>query len=1114
MVTCPRCGESNSERAKFCSECAAPLGGVGASERRERRVVTVLFADLAGFTRRSEGLDVEDVEGFLDPYVTVLRKQVERTGGVVAKFTGDGVMALFGAVAAHEDDPERAVRCGLAVCERMGELGGELHVRVGITTGEVLVMIDGDGHADAIGDVVNTAARLESAAPLDGVLVDGWTYRASSREIEYRPGEPVAAKGKAEPVPAWIALAPRSIVPERRRDRLPLVGREAESAALRDAFERSRGVPVTQLVTIIGPPGIGKTRLVEDLHDHVDAVPELVTWRRGRSLAYGGSAVWALGEVVKSQAGILESDDAIVAGDKLRDAVERLVEDERDRIWVARELGPLVGLDAASGPGEGDRVEAFAAWRRFVEALADDGPTVLVFEDIHWADDALLDFIELVFTHSVGVPLLIVCTARPELAERRPKWATALPHAITISPRPLAEKDMARLVSDLLDQAQLPTAVGQTLLDEAEGNPLYVQEYVRMLRDRGILTVMPEGGWELTGDVRGLPESIHGIIAARLDTLSADEKAIVQDAAVVGRTAWVGALAALADRQPDQVEALLAGVERKQLVHRMRRSTMAGEIEYTFSHALTRDVAYSQIRRPDRARKHLAAAGWIEALPGLRDDRAELLAGHYSQAMELQEQMGEDTAAVRPLARAAHIEAGDHAAATYAHHAATHHYRAALGLTDADDFPARAELLLSELTARYSDDSWDQSLLDTALEAQVSCGHWEGAARVERMYGKWCEHRGLPAAQAEEHRRIGAQYAARVPPSNVMCHIASDQAFAMTLSGRASGAVELAGSILPLADAAGLHAGRAHLLMTHGVALSALGDPQGVRDMRTAAEILIPHPDRRIVDIYGNLADALRGLGDMSGANAAYESGLEWGRRLAEPDTIEWIVLEQAYQAYHAGEWNAAERRLGECDPPSNEISEGQVRTTRGRLQLARGRIDEALEDARALEAFAVSSANDEFHYYGVALRARCFAAAGDEVESGAACDRFLDRWQTTGGFASRAIELCEIATTLAIEGRHDQIRKAGLLLPEASRWRAPILLVARHRYAEAAGTYELIGSRPLAADAHLLAADQACREGRESDAVRHAQAVREFAERTGASLYARWADQHAEAAR
>ena len=522
--------------------------------------MSVVFADLAGFTRRSEQLDVEDVEGFLAPYLAVLRSEVERTGGRVVKFTGDGVMAMFGAATAHEDDPERAVRAALGICERVSEAGdADLRVRVGVTSGEALVSHDPAGGMDAVGDVVNTAARLESAAPLGGVLVDGWTYRATERAIRYETADAVLAKGKAQPVEAWVALAARSIVPEQMRMAgLPLVGRDREADLLRDVLSRSCREPSAQLVSIIGEPGIGKSRLVQELLGYVEELPELITWRRGRSLSYGeGVAFWALGEMVKAQAGVLESDDASLAEEKLTEAVAAIVLDERDRDWVLRHLRPLVGLEAvAPTVGDGGRVEAFAAWRRFFEALAEDGPTVLVFEDIHWADDALLDFIDLLADRAGAVPLLIVCTARPELLERREHWAGGKTNASTLSLTPLSDEDTARLVEALLDQGLLPAEVQQVLLRRSEGNPLYAQEYVHMLQDRGLL-VEREGGWRLAGEVEGLPESIHGIIAARLDTLPSAEKAFVQDASVIGRTAWVGAVCSLTARGTWEAEELL-----------------------------------------------------------------------------------------------------------------------------------------------------------------------------------------------------------------------------------------------------------------------------------------------------------------------------------------------------------------------------------------------------------------------------------------------------------------------------------------------------------------------------------------------------------------------------
>ncbi len=337
-------------------------------------MVSVLFADLVGYTTRSERLDVEDVEAFLAPYHDLLRAEVERTGGVVAKFTGDGVMALFGAPVAHEDDPERAVRCAIAICgavaDRRADESNPLRVRVGVTTGESLVMVDDHGAPDAVGDVVNTASRLESAAPVGGVLVDDWTYRATSRVIRYADAvQQVAAKGKTDPVPAWVALEPLSAVPEQvRADDQPLVGRADEMRQLEAVLGRSWREPSTQLVTVIGPPGIGKSRLLRELAERVAERPENGRWLRGRSLAYGdGVGFWALGEMVKDTAGIMESDPADTASTKLSQAFEAVVESERDRNWVDGHLRPLVGLE--SDTDAATRAEAFGAWRRYFESL-------------------------------------------------------------------------------------------------------------------------------------------------------------------------------------------------------------------------------------------------------------------------------------------------------------------------------------------------------------------------------------------------------------------------------------------------------------------------------------------------------------------------------------------------------------------------------------------------------------------------------------------------------------------------------------------------------------------------------------------------------------------------
>ena len=1089
MVACPRCGTENADTAKFCQECATPLAA--AAERRERRVVTVLFADLAGFTSRSERLDVEDVHEFLAPYLALLRAEVERTGGVVAKFTGDGVLALFGAVVAHEDDAERAVRAGLGICEGVAQLGDDqLHVRVGVTTGEVLVVSAGSSDVDAIGDVVNTAARLESGASKDTVLVDAYTYRVTEREVRYRAAAAVVAKGKSEPVEVWQAIEPLGPAPKvSRLDGAVMVGRAAEIRVLQEALETAFRHSLTQLVVLLGEAGIGKSRLVEELHHHARSLTGEIKWRRGRSLSYGEPiAFWALGEIVKGEAGILESDGVESAGGKLKDVVAGLIEDVADREWVLEHLRPLVGLGSMVGlSAEGGRVEAFAAWRRFVEALAGGRPSVLVFEDLHWADDALLDFIELLARLTRGVPLLILCTARPELLERRRAWGESGDRWATVELSSLSATDTARVVADLLHQAALPSQVQDALVDRAGGNPLYAREYVRMLQDRGLLSQRADG-WALRGDAGGLPESIQGIIAARLDTLTREEKSLIQDAAVVGRTAWVGATRALTERDAWQSEELLRALERKQLVRRERRSSIRGETEFRFAHALTQDVTYGQIRRGERAQKHEAAAAWIEQLAGDRDDKAELLADHYQKALVLRRALGQDTSTLAPKACEAFAEAGRQASATHAHLVAARHYAAALELIPDGHIGQRAELLLGQATALFKSDTADDVLLRTAAAAQVAAGEWEAAARAEWMVSMWYEFHDVSGEQREAHLALAAQYAARVHPTDTMCMVATDRAMRRLFAGRAEEALDLVVGALPVAEHAGLEIGRAILLATRGLCRTTIGDRGGIDDLRRGAEALAQRGHAWTATGYLNLVEALRAFGPMQDADEACTAAAHWAAPFANVVTLDSIAGEQAYQRYHAADWEAALQLLDDLDT-TNVLTSRTARIVRAHICLARGHITQALDEGLALEDWAAQAGVDD--YSGVALQARCHAAQGRRIEALAACDRFLRRWHDAGGYAIGAVELCEIAPLLAAEGRTPQIREAAVLLPEASNWRTALLSIAEGRYSEAAVVYERNGSEPLAADAHLLAATRSHDHDDTVAAHHHTQAVK-----------------------
>lgn len=496
--------------------------------------MTVVFCDLVGSTARAERLDPEDVRAQLSSFHARVRSELERHGGTVEKFIGDAVVAVFGAPLVHEDDPERAVRAALAI--RDWALDDDaVDVRIAVNTGEAIVTVGGRpeaGEGLVAGDVVNTAARLQAAAPVNGILVGKATYRATERPIEYRVHAAVDAKGKQEPVAVWEAVSARSLfgVDVDLKPRTRLIGRRRELDQLLAALARARAEREPQLVTIVGVPGMGKSRLVQELSVAIEAAPELIRWRQGRSLPYGqGVSYWALGEMLKAEAGILESDAAPVAESKLHETVARICA-AQDVGWLESMLRPLIGI-AEDASGADRRGEAFAAWRRFVEGLAEERPTVLVFEDLHWADDGLLDFVDTLVDWATDVPLLVVATARPELLARRPHWGGGKPNAATLSLAPLSEPETAELVHAILERSVLPADVQGAVLARAGGNPLYAEEFARMVAERG-----PErDDAELP-----LPDSLQGLISARLDALTRAEKELLQDAAVVGKVFWPG----------------------------------------------------------------------------------------------------------------------------------------------------------------------------------------------------------------------------------------------------------------------------------------------------------------------------------------------------------------------------------------------------------------------------------------------------------------------------------------------------------------------------------------------------------------------------------------------
>ena len=692
MNVCPSCARESPADFAFCPGCGAKLGAEPRPFTDERKVVTTLCCDLVSYTAHSEAADHELIDELLRRYNALARRLVEGHGGGVEKFIGDAVLAVFGFPTAHDDDAERAVRCALKLGAAAGELawpdGDPVQVRVGVNSGETYVHLGVDpasGETFLTGDAVNTAARLQTAAPVGAVVVGELTKRLSAAAIAYEELPPVTVKGKREPLALWRAVEPRSRTGLRTAGvtTSPFLGRAAELRRLRQAFEAASAANQAQFVLLIGEPGIGKSRLVLELARALDERPELVTWRQGRCLPYGeGVSFSALAEILKAHAGILDSDDVPTVESKL----EAILPEGEDRSWLRQRLRPLLGLEAA----QASREESFAAWTLFLQHVASADPTVLVLEDLHWAGEGMLAFVQHLASERLDVPLLIVGTARPELLTKRPDALKPADGVGRVVLSPLRRKDAARLVSSLLDE-RLAATVRGPVLERVGGNPLYAEEYVRLLLDRGLL-LKTEGVLQLReGEELPLPDTVQAVLAARLDTLPPDHKALLSNAAVFGQSFWDGGVAALAGRDPADVRSGMAFLAERQLVRAVRSSSLAGETEYLFSHALARDVAYAQLPRKSRAQKHAAAAGWLEAKLGDRvEDLAEVVAHHYATSLDLAlGTMVDDLAGcVRPAAiRTLHL-AGDRVRGLD-RHAAERHYSRALGyVAEGDIEPA------------------------------------------------------------------------------------------------------------------------------------------------------------------------------------------------------------------------------------------------------------------------------------------------------------------------------------------------------------------------------------------------------------------------------------------
>ncbi len=937
--------------------------------------MSILFVDLVGFAARSDRADPEDVRATLRPYYTCVRRELARWGGTVEKFIGDAVMAIFGAPVAHEDDAERAVRAALRVVHAVQELnaaepGLGLALRAAVTTGEAVVArgartVEGEGIAT--GDVVNTAARLQVIAPVGAVVVDEVTYRTTRHLVDYEALEPVSVKGRAEPIRVWQAKAARSRygADPAQPNPSPFIGRNHELALLKAMYARAAREASVQLVTVTGEPGVGKSRLVREFRAFVDWQPERARWRQGRCLPYGeGITFWALGEIVKSQAGILESDSPHEASDKLTAAIGAIVEDLTERDWLKTRLALLVG---ASAPGVGapaERSESFAAWRRFLEAIAADRPLVLVFEDVHWAGAELLEFVEHLLDWAASLPFLVVCTTRPELFERHPGWGGGKRDSTTISLSPLSREETARLIAAHLSEAALPAETQIALLERAGGNPLYAEEFARMLTDRGMLERRGQTMQLAAGADIPVPETIQAVIAARLDTLPTERKALLYDAAVVGRAFWVGALAFMSGLDERAVEQGLRTVAKKELLRPVRNSSVKGQAEYSFGHLLIRDVAYQQIPRAARVRKHRAAAAWIERLAGDRvTDHAEILAHHYGQALQLAKAAGldDDTHELEAQARRFLIMAGDRALQFDARKAEAF-YRQALTLCP-PRHPDRARLLgkageAALLGGRLSEaqSDFEEALVEFRAQGET-LGAGEAMVRLARTY--W--FRG----ETDRKRALLAQaidLLEREPPGRELAfaytHIAADH----VIAGRSQDCAVWSEKALALAQELGLDAEAIRARQLRGLARCQLSDvPGGLADLRDALRLSL---DLGLVNetirSYGNLGDWVWVTEGPARGLDVKRAGIEFGERRGLTLPVMWAKAETLWLLFDLGGWDELLRIAGDVIEWDRREGGGQVTVValtymayvfvcRGALSQAHALAEEFLPRAREI---------------------------------------------------------------------------------------------------------------------------------------------------------------------
>ncbi len=910
---------------------ATPTAG-GDGAREERRTVTVLFADLSGYTAIAERLDPEAVKALVERFLGRLGEEVERVGGRVDKYMGDAVMAIFGAPIAHEDDPERAVRAAVAMQVAMGELnerllsdyGIEFELCVGINTGEVLAGTVGEDYT-VIGDAVNVASRLQKSASPGTITVGERTRRATAGVVSYEPLEPLELKGKAEPVAAWRAIGlseEHTGVARRSHREAPLVGRDDEFQALQMLHARVARNAGPHLATVFGQAGVGKTRLLREFERWLDTRDPPVRVRRGRCLSFGSSVVyWPLSEMLRAECAIVDGDPTEVAWAKLSTRLSALLSQDGGEDEVARRIAPLarlLGIEAPGGaqaPEEEDAQSAresfFAAVRAYLEAVAGGEPLVLAWEDIHWADEGMLDLIEYL-SQWLRSPVLQVCLARDELLERRPGWGASRRTTTSLFLDPLAPADTRELIAALLrDAGAKPDVVG-VLAERAEGNPLFAEEMVQRLAEEG------------SSKAAELPDTVQGLLAARLDSLGPLERHLVAHAAVVGRVFWEGALAPVAAAEGGDLQEALLTLREKDIIVPGEGARLADEQELAFKHVLIRDVAYEMLPKAVRARKHFEVGVFIEQRAGeRRHEVVALLAEHYGRAATLGAEVRLDPDELMPL-RAKALEfleaAGDAAGALYSNQEALAHYEVAAALGAGDDAQqARIREKQGDLALRLGRVDAAIAVWEQDLEYYAGQDDLEHVAELHRKIGAALAHKGQ-RTEAIQHHQQGINLIKDGPPSLALVRLYEEAAWLYMQVGDNMLAIYASEKALRLAERLGevRAASRAHGIF--GRVFGRIGDTAKAREnLQRAIELAQDSDENETVLAMLALGHHLENAeGDYPAAESSYAEALALAQRIGDvPAQIE-LHAALAQLAFYRCDWE----QVGVSNDASAELAE------------------------------------------------------------------------------------------------------------------------------------------------------------------------------------------------